>query len=128
MTVGGIAGLIAALAALLLVGFLARPLLKLGRVLEEVRLVVRDFGHSLVPIMTELRGTVVAANSEIEKVGLITEDASRVTANASTVARSAAELATLFSATVGGPLVKTAALTYGVRSAMGRRRRRGGVV
>ena len=125
MTVGGIAGLLAALAALLLVAFLARPLLKLARVLEEVRLVVRDFGHSLVPIMTELRGTVTAANSEIEKVGLITEDASKVTANASTVARSAAELATLFSATVGGPLVKTAALTYGVRSAMGRRRKGG---
>ena len=125
MTVGGIAGLIAALAALLLVGFLARPLNKLARVLEEVRLVVRDFGHSLVPIMSELRGTVTAANSEIEKVGLITEDASRVTANASTVARSAAELATLFSATVGGPLVKTAAFTYGVRSAVGRRRQGG---
>jgi hypothetical protein len=97
----------------------------LARVLEEVRLVVRDFGHSLVPIMSELRGTVTAANSEIEKVGLITEDASRVTANASTVARSAAELATLFSATVGGPLVKTAALTYGMRSAMGKRRKGG---
>lgn len=125
MTVGGIAGLIAALAALLLVAFLARPLLKLARVLEEVRLVVRDFGHSLVPIMTELRGTVTAANSEIEKVGAITEDASRVTANASTVARSAAELATLFSATVGGPLVKTAAFTYGIRSAMTRKHRNG---
>ncbi|SDB94156.1 protein of unknown function [Raineyella antarctica] len=125
MTVGAIAGLIAALAALLLVGFLARPLLKLARVLEEVRLVVRDFGHSLVPIMSELRGTVTAANSEIEKVGLITEDASRVTANASTVARSAAELATLFSATVGGPLVKTAAFSYGIRSAMVKRRKHG---
>ncbi len=125
MTVGGIAGLIAALAALLLVGFLARPLLKLGRVLEEVRLVVRDFGHSLVPIMTELRGTVVAANSEIEKVGVITEDATRVTANATTVARNAAELTTLFRSTVGGPLVRTAAFTYGMRSALGKRRKGG---
>lgn len=125
MTVGGIAGLLAALAALLLVGFLARPLLKLARVLEEVRLVVRDFGHSLVPIMTELRGTVTAANAEIEKVGTITEDASRVTANATTVARSAAELATIFSATLGGPLVRTAAFTYGVRSTLVRRRRAG---
>ncbi len=121
MTVGGIAGLLAALAALLLVAFLARPLFKLARVLEEVRLVVRDFGHSLVPIMTELRGTVTAANSEIEKVGLITSDASQVTANATTVARNAAELTTLFRATVGGPLVKVAAFSYGLRSAASRR-------
>ncbi|QGF24522.1 DUF948 domain-containing protein [Raineyella fluvialis] len=125
MTVGGIAGLLAAVAALLLVAFLARPLLKLARVLEEVRLVVRDFGHSLVPIMTELRGTVVAANSEIEKVGVITEDASRVAANATTLTRNAAELTTLFRATVGGPLVKVAAFSYGVRAAAGRRSKAG---
>ena len=44
MSVGEIAGLIAAIAFVALVAFTAVPLLKLGRVLEEVRLAVRDIG------------------------------------------------------------------------------------
>ena len=63
MTAGEIAGLIAAIAFVALVAFAAVPLLKLGRVLEEVRLAVRDIGHESVPILTELQGTVRATNS-----------------------------------------------------------------
>jgi hypothetical protein len=92
--------------------------LKLGRVLEEVRLAVRDIGHESVPILTELRGTVSATNSELEKLGVVTEDVSKVSKNATVVSENAAQLTTLFSATLGGPLIKTAALTYGVRKAL----------
>ncbi|NLT31223.1 MAG: DUF948 domain-containing protein [Propionibacterium sp.] len=118
MTVGEIAGLIAAIAAVAFVVFCAVPLLKLGRVLEEVRLAVRDLGHSSVPILTELRGTVQATNSEIEKLGVITADASTVSRNAAAVSENAASLTSLFAATLGGPLVKTAAFSYGVRKAL----------
>jgi uncharacterized protein YoxC len=118
MTAGEIAGLIAAIAFVFLVGFAAIPLLKLGRVLEEVRLAVRDIGHESVPILTELQGTVRATNTELEKISLVTEDASTVTRNATVVSQNAAQLTTLFSATLGGPLVKTAAFTYGVRKAI----------
>ncbi|MDQ1482101.1 MAG: hypothetical protein QOF35_177, partial [Actinomycetota bacterium] len=44
MSVGEIAGLIAAIAFVVLVALTAVPLMKLGRVLEEVRLAVRDIG------------------------------------------------------------------------------------
>ncbi len=118
MTAGEIAGLIAAIAFVALVAFAAVPLLKLGRVLEEVRLAVRDVGHESVPILTELQGTVRATNAELEKLSLVTEDASTVTRNATVVSQNAAQLTTLFSATLGGPLVKTAAFTYGVRKAI----------
>ncbi len=118
MTVGAIAGLIAAIAFVVLVALAAVPLLKLGRVLEEVRLAVRDIGHESVPILTELQGTVRATNSELEKIGVVTTDVATVSRNATVVSGSAANLATLFSATLGGPLVKTAALTYGVRKAL----------
>ena len=47
--------LIAAIAFVALVALTAVPLLKLGRVLEEVRLAVRDIGHESVPILTELQ-------------------------------------------------------------------------
>jgi uncharacterized protein YoxC len=118
MTLGAIAGLIAAVAFVALVALAAVPLLKLGRVLEEVRLAVRDVGHESVPILTELQGTVRATNAEIEKLGVVTTDVAAVSHNATVVSENAANLTTLFSATLGGPLVKTAALTYGVRTAL----------
>lgn len=125
-TLGSIAGFIAALAFLILVGILAVPLFKLGRVLEETRLAVRDIGNGTTPILTELQGTVREVNAELEKVGVVTEDAARVTGHATVVTENAAQLATLFSATLGGPLVRTAAISYGVRQALkGQRGRRG---
>jgi uncharacterized protein YoxC len=118
MTAGEIAGLIAAIAFVALVALAAIPLLKLGRVLEEVRLAVRDIGHESVPILTELRGTVRATNEELGKLSLVTEDVAKVSANATVVSENAAQLTSLFSATLGGPLVKTAAFSYGVRKAL----------
>jgi uncharacterized protein YoxC len=117
MSVGEIAGLIAAIAFVVLVALSAVPLLKLGRVLEEVRLAVRDIGHESVPILTELRGTVSATNDELGKLSLVTEDVAKVSKNATVVSENAAQLTTLFSTTLGGPLIKTAAFTYGVRKA-----------
>jgi uncharacterized protein YoxC len=126
MSVGEIAGLIAAVAFVALVALTAVPLLKLGRVLEELRLAVRDIGHESVPILTELQGTVRATNDELVKLSVVTEDVAKVSRNATVVTENAAQMTTLFSATLGGPLVKTAALTYGVRKAIrgnGQRRR-----
>ncbi|MBA8795109.1 uncharacterized protein YoxC [Friedmanniella endophytica] len=129
MSLGDIAGLIAAIAFAVLVVLFAIPLLKLGRVLEELRLAVRDVGHESVPILTELQGTVRATNAELEKLSVVTEDVAKVSANATTVSENAAQLTTLFSATLGGPLVKTAAFSYGIRKAIrgdGERRTRRG--
>ena len=123
MSVGEVAGLIAAVAAVALVVFCAVPLLKLGRVLEELRLAVRDLGHNSVPILQELRGTVSAPNEELSKLALVTEDVAKVSANATVVTENAAQLSTVFSATLGGPLIKTAAFTYGVRKAVAGKRK-----
>ena len=123
MSVGEVAGLIAAVAAVALVVFCAVPLLKLGRVLEERRLAVRDLGHNSVPILQELRGTVSATNEELSKLALVTEDVAKVSANATVVTENAAQLSTVFSATLGGPLIKTAAFTYGVRKAVAGKRK-----
>lgn len=118
MSVGEVAGLIAAVAAVALVVFCAVPLLKLGRVLEEVRLAVRDLGHNSVPILVELKGTVSATNDELAKLSVVTEDVAKVSSHATVVSENAAQLSTLFSSTLGGPLIKTAAFTYGVRKAV----------
>ncbi len=124
VTLGQVAGLVAAIALCALVAFCAVPLLKLGRVLEEMRLTVRDVGHNSVPILQELRGTVEATNDEIAKISLVTEDVSKVSGHATVVSENAAQMSQLFAATLGGPMVRTAAFTYGVRSALKGRRKR----
>lgn len=118
MSVGEIAGLIAAVALCVLVALAAVPLLKLGRTLDEVRLAVRDLGNNSVPVLQELKGTVVAANDELAKLSLVTQDASRAAGHATVVTENAAQLSTLFASTLGGPLVKTAAFSYGIRQAV----------
>ncbi len=124
ITLGQVAGLVAAIALCALVAFCAVPLLKLGRVLEEMRLTVRDVGHNSVPILQELKGTVEATNDEIAKISLVTEDVSKVSGHATVVSENAAQMSQLFAATLGGPMVKTAAFTYGVRSALKGRKKK----
>ena len=49
---------------------------------------------------------------------------SRVSGHATVVSENAAQMSTLFAATLGGPLVKTAAFSYGVRKALKGRKNR----
>ena len=120
MTLGGIAGLIAALAFVALVGALAYPLIKLGRVLEETRVTVRGLSDGALPLLSEVTTTVASTNQQLGKVDTITDNVAQVSTNVSA-------LTALFAATLGSPVVKVAAFSYGVRQAVaGRRTRRGG--
>ncbi len=125
MSVGDIAGLIAAIAFVVLVALLAVPLLKLGKVLDETRGTIHGVSEQTVPLLTEVTTTVSHANAQMVKVDTITTNAAQVTTNVSA-------LTALFAATLGSPVVKVAAFSYGVRQAMtgrrsgaGRVRRRG---
>ena len=115
MTLGGIAGLIAAVAFVALVGLVAVPLLKMGRVLEELRRTVRDLGAESVPILTELQGTVRATNDEIGKLGVVTDDVAVLSKNAASVTENAAQVSGLITHTVGTPLIKMASLAHGLK-------------
>jgi hypothetical protein len=112
MTAGEVAGLIAAAALLLLVGLLAYPILKLGKVLDETRLLVRGVSDETVPLLGEVTTTVTTTNAQLERVDAITS-------NAQTLSSNIAGMSSLFAATLGGPLVKIAAFSYGVRRALG---------
>jgi hypothetical protein len=116
---GDVARLIAAIAFVLLVGFLAVPLWKLGKLLDEARTSVRDVTEHSVPILDEAASTVASANTQLVKVDTITTSAASVSENVSA-------LTGLYAATLGGPLVRVAAFSYGVRQAFGRARARGG--
>lgn len=115
MSVGDIAGLIAAIAFVLLVGLLAIPLLKVGKLLDEARRLVRNVTDETVPLINGVTETVGHTNDQLERVDAITSNVQQMTTNISA-------LTSLFAATLGSPVVKVAAFTYGVRRAMSERR------
>ena len=111
MSAGEIAGLIAAVAFVLLVGVLAVPLLKLGGVLDETRGMIKGVSDETVPLLKEVTTTVSTTNSQLVKVDAITSNVVQVTTNVSA-------LTALFAATLGSPVIKVAAFTYAVRKAI----------
>lgn len=114
MSVGDIAGLIAAVAFVALVGFLAVPLVKLGRVLDETRVSVKQVTDHTLPVIDEAAVTVTQANNQLIRVDTITTSAAEVSTNISA-------MTSLVAATVGRPLIKAAAFTYAVRAFLGGR-------
>ncbi len=110
MTGGDIAGLIAAGVFAVLVALLAVPLVKLGRVLDQTRTAIKDASDGLSPILEETATTIREANTQLTRVDTITKNVSDVTGNISA-------LVALFAATVGGPLIKLAGFSAGVRAA-----------
>lgn len=116
LSAGEIAGLIAAVAFVLLVGFLAVPLVKLGRTLDETSRLVRGVADGTTPLLSEVTTTVTSANAQLARVDAITAGAQQVTSNV-------AALSGIFAATLGGPLVRVAAFSYGVRKALSARRK-----
>jgi uncharacterized protein YoxC len=115
VSAGEWAGLIAAIAFALLVVLLAVPLLKLGRTLDEATLTVRQAREHTGPILSQASTTVAHVNSNLERVDGITDNAANVSSNV-------AALTSVVAATLGSPLIKVAAFSYGVRSATKKRR------
>jgi len=116
VSAGEIAGLIAAVAFVLLVGLLAVPILKLGRTLDEATLAIRKTHEGVQPLLSGAGTTVDHVNKELERVDSITQGAQAVTSNV-------AALTSVFASTLGGAAVRIAAFSYGVRRAAQRRRR-----
>ena len=110
-TLGGIAGLVAALAFAYLVIRVAGLVGKAGKILDETRVTVKTTTDNVQPTLVKLTVTVSLTNDQLARVDTITGNVSSMTSNASA-------LTALFGATLGGPLVKVAAFTYGVRTAM----------
>jgi len=111
MTGGDIAGLIAAGVFAVLVGLLAIPLLKLGRVFDETSTAIRGLSDNVTPLLEEATTTISETNKQIARIDAITGSVEEATGNVSS-------LVALFAATVGGPLIKIAGFSAGVRAAV----------
>jgi uncharacterized protein YoxC len=105
---GDVAGLIVAVFWGVLVCFLAYVLVKLGKVIGEAAKLVSGVADQTVPLLGEVTTSVVHVNAELTRVDTIT-------ANVEDISGNAKALTSLFAATLGSPLIKVAAFSYGVR-------------
>jgi hypothetical protein len=112
VTGGDIAGLIAAGVFAVLVGLLAVPIVKLGRVFDETSDTIRSVKDNVTPLLEEATTTISETNKQLARVDSITGSVEEATGNISA-------LVALFAATVGGPLIKIAGFSAGVRAALG---------
>lgn len=124
MSAGQIAALIAAGAFVLLVLLLAVPLIKLGRTLDEATLAIRKTHEGADPLLAGANTAISRVNTAISQVNTQLERVDGITANTRAITGNVSALSSVFTATLGGPLVKAAALSYGVSKAL--RGRRGG--
>ncbi|HEY4008376.1 MAG TPA: DUF948 domain-containing protein [Pseudonocardia sp.] len=115
MSAGQIAAVIAAGAFVVLVLLLSVPLIKLGRTLDEATVAIRKAHEGSSPLFEGASTTITQVNTQLERVDGITTNARAVTGNVSA-------LTSLFTATMGGPMVKTAAFSYGLSKAIRARR------
>ena len=111
---GNVVGLVFAVIFAFLVGFLAYVLLKLGKVIGETAKLVSGVAEQTVPLLSEVTTSVVQVNAELTRVDTIAATVEEISTNARA-------MTSLFSATVGSPMIKVAAFSYGVRKAMKQR-------
>ena len=117
MSAGQIAALIAAGAFVVLVVLLAIPLIKLGKTLDAATEAIERTNSNTDPLLIGANQTITHVNAQLERVDGITSNAQAVTGNVSA-------LTSVFTATLGGPLVKTAALSYGLSKAIKARKKK----
>ena len=115
VTIGDIAGVIAALAFAYLVCRLGSVVGKAGEILDETRIGVKGLADGSVPLLGEVTTTVSTTNEQLARIDVVTTNIASMSSNVNA-------LTSLFAATLGSPLVKVAAFSYGVRSAVGQRR------
>src|SRR5215203_4932946 len=103
---------------------MAVPLLKLGRTLDEATVAIRKAHEGSAPLLDDAQTTLRQVNTQLERVD-------GITAGARTVSTNVSVLTSLFTATLGGPLVRAAAAVGGGGSeapVLARRRARRGRV
>ncbi|MFM7013804.1 MAG: DUF948 domain-containing protein [Actinomycetota bacterium] len=109
-----IASLIAAGGFVVLVLFLAIPILKLGKLIDRSSESVSKMTDELTPLVSEMTVTLEEANRQLKKIDSITSDVSQVTTNLSS-------LVAVFTSSLGGPLAKLAGLGGVLKRFLGKR-------
>jgi uncharacterized protein YoxC len=114
ISIGQLAALIAAIGFALLMLALCYVVLKLAKTVEETSKLVAGIGDKTVPLLGEVTTSVTHVNQELTRVDAITANVQSMSGNISA-------LTSLFAATLGSPVIKVAAFSYGVRRAATKR-------
>ena len=107
MGVGEIAGLIAAIAFAVLAGFMIYPLIRLGKMFDQIS--VRESGEHAIPALDEGVTTVKQVNKSLE-------DVNKISAAASTTANNVGALTDLYGSFLGKPIIKIASTFYALKT------------
>ena len=114
ISIGQVAALIAAIGFAILMLVLSYVVSKLAKTVEETQRLVAGITDKTVPLLGEVTTTVTHVNEELVRVDAITANVQSMTGNVSA-------LTSLFAATLGSPIIKVAAFSYGVRSIASKR-------
>lgn len=114
IAVGDLVGLIFAVAFALISLAMIWLLLRLRRTVDELTKLVAGITDKTMPLLGEVTTSVEHVNDQLVRVDTITGNVESITTNAKA-------LTGVFAATLGGPMVKVAAFTYGVRRAAGKK-------
>lgn len=109
MGVGEIAGLIAAIAFAVLAGFMIYPLIRLGKMFDQISQTVRESGEHAIPALDEGVTTVKQVNKSLE-------DVNKISAAASTTANNVGALTDLYGSFLGKPIIKIASTFYALKT------------
>ena len=108
MDLGQVASLIAAIVFAILAGFLIYPLIRLGKLFDQIAQTVKETGDHAIPALDESVTTVQKVNQSLE-------DVNQISSAASTTANNVGALTALYGAVLGKPLIKVAAVFYGAK-------------
>ena len=108
MDAGQIAGLIAAIAFAILAGFMIYPLIRLGRLFDQIATTVKDAGDHTIPALDESVDTVKKVNQSLD-------DANKMTGAVSTTTNNITALTDLYGSILGKPIIKIASAFYAVK-------------
>ena len=109
MGVGEIAGLIAAIAFAVLAGFMIYPLIRLGKMFDQISQTVRESGEHAITALDEGVTTVKQVNKSLE-------DVNKISAAASTTANNVGALTDLYGSFLGKPIIKIASTFYALKT------------
>lgn len=109
MDIGQIAALIAAIVFAILAGFLIYPLIRLGKLFDQISDTIQQTGAHAMPVIDETTTTMHQVNKSLE-------DVNRISLAASTTAGNLGALTDLYGSMLGKPLIKIAAGIYALKT------------
>ncbi len=114
MTVGEVALLVIAGVFLILAVVAVLTLLKVGKTMDAAREAIASTQQDTRPVLRKADATLGLVNTNLQHITGVTNAASAITGNVS-------GLVSIVVATLGGPAVRAASFTYGVRRALAAR-------